>query len=257
VLADCRGFVFDLDGCVWQGSTLLPGAGATLTALHRAGRGVAFLTNNSRATGRDMRAKLHGLGLRWVEHALTPLEILGQVVAERYGPSRVLVIGAPELAAVVAAAGHEVVDVADYRKATVVAVGNDFDLSYERLTAAARAAAAGAPLVTPNVDPRLPIEDGDFLPGCGAIVAAVSAAAGVSPVVVGKPQPPLFRIALTRLGLAPAQAAMVGDSIESDVAGGRGVGMRTVLYAPQGAAAGVADVVVRSWAELARLAGVA
>jgi FMN phosphatase YigB (HAD superfamily) len=50
---------------------------------------------------------------------------------------------------------------------------------------------------------------------------------------------------------------MVGDSIESDVAGGRGVGMRTVLYAPQGAPAGVADVVVRSWAELARLAGVA
>jgi HAD superfamily hydrolase (TIGR01450 family) len=257
VLGDCRGFVFDLDGCVWQGSTLLPGAGDTLTALHRAGRAVAFLTNNSRATGLDMRAKLHGLGLRWVEHALTPLEILGQVVAERYGPSRVLVIGAPELAAVVAAAGHQVVDVADYRKATVVAVGNDFDLSYERLTAAARAAAAGAPLVTPNVDPRLPIEDGDFLPGCGAIVAAVSAAAGVSPVVVGKPQPPLFRIALTRLGLEPAQAAMVGDSIESDVAGGRAIGMRTVLYAPEGAPAGVADVVVRSWAELARVAGVA
>lgn len=256
MLDACRGFVFDLDGCVWQGSTLLPGAGPTLTALHRAGRGVAFLTNNSRATGLDMRDKLQRLGLGWVEHALTPLEILGQVIAERYGPSRVLVIGAPELAAVVAAAGHVVVDVADFRTATVVAVGNDFDLSYERLAAAARAAAAGAPLVTPNVDLRLPIEDGDFLPGCGAIVAAVSAAAGVTPVVVGKPEPPLFRIALRRLGLAPAQAAMVGDSVESDVAGGRAVGMRTVLYAPAGARAGAADVIVRSWADLARLAGV-
>ena len=256
MLADCRGFVFDLDGCVWQGSTLIPGAGETLTALHRAGRGVAFLTNNSRATGAEMCAKLHGLGLSWVEHALTPLEILGQVVAERYGPSRVLVIGAPELAAVVAAAGHEVLGVADFRKATVVAVGNDFDLSYDRLAAAARAAAAGAPLVTPNVDPRLPIENGDFLPGCGALVAAVCAAAGVSPIVIGKPEPPLFRIALRRLGLAPAQAAMVGDSPESDVAGGRGVGMRTVLYAPAGAPAGAADVVVRSWSELARRAGV-
>jgi ribonucleotide monophosphatase NagD (HAD superfamily) len=111
--------------------------------------------------------------------------------------------------------------------------------------------------VTPNVDPRLPIENGDFLPGCGAIVAAVSAAAGVRPVVVGKPEPPLFRIALRRLGVAPGEAAMVGDSVESDVVGGRGAGMRTVLYAPGGAPAGVADVVVRSWAELARLAGVA
>jgi HAD superfamily hydrolase (TIGR01450 family) len=257
VLHDCRGFVFDLDGCVWQGSVLNPGAGETLTALYRAGRGVAFLTNNSRATGDDMTAKLRGLGLDWVEHALTPLEILGQVVAERFGPSRVLVIGAAELAAVVAAAGHEVLGVADYRAATVVAVGNDFELSYERLAAAARAAAAGAPLVTPNVDPRLPIENGDFLPGCGAIVAAVSAAAGVTPVVVGKPQPPLFRIALRRLGLAPAEAAMVGDSVESDVAGGRAVGMRTVLYAPEGAPPGLADVVVRSWVDLGRLAGVA
>jgi len=217
---------------------------------------VAFLTNNSRARSEDVRTKLRRLGLAWAEHTLTPLEILGEVIAERFGPSRVLVIGAPELEAVVAAAGHRLVSVADFRTATVVAVGNDFDLSYERLGAAARAAAAGAPLVTPNVDPRLPIENGDFLPGCGAIVAAVSAAAGVAPIVVGKPEPPLFRIALERLGVAAAQAAMVGDSVESDVAGGRRVGMRTVLYAPAGAAPGAADVVVRSFAELARLAGV-
>ena len=256
MLADCRGFVFDLDGCVWQGSTLNPGAQETLTALHRAGRGVAFLTNNSRARGADVRAKLHGLGLPWVEHALTPLEILGQVVAERFGPSRVLVIGAPELADVVARAGHEVIGVADFRKATVVAVGNDFDLSYERLGAAARAVAAGCPLVTPNVDARLPIENGDFMPGCGAIVAAVSAAGGAAPIVVGKPEPPLFRIALARLGLAPEQAAMVGDSVESDVAGGRRAGMRTVLYAPDGGAPGAADVVIRSFAELRVLASV-
>jgi HAD superfamily hydrolase (TIGR01450 family) len=257
VLADCRGFVFDLDGCVWQGDTLNPGAAETLTALHRAGRGVAFLTNNSRARGRDARDKLRRLGLGWAEHALTPLEILGQVIAERFGPSRVLVIGAQELADVVAEAGHQIVAVRDFRKATVVAVGNDFDLSYDRLAAAARATAAGAPLVTPNVDPRLPIEDGDFLPGCGAIVAAVTAAAGVSPIVVGKPEPPLFRIALGRLGLEPGAAAMVGDSVESDMAGGRRVGMRTVLYAPEGSAPlGAADVVVRSFAELAGLAGV-
>jgi 4-nitrophenyl phosphatase len=256
VLVDCRGFVFDLDGCVWQGDTLNPGASTTLTALHRAGRGVAFLTNNSRARARDVRDKLHRLGLPWVQHTLTPLEILGQVIAEHFGPSRVLVIGAPELVDVVREAGHEIVAVPDFRKATVVAVGNDFDLTYERLGAAARAAAAGAPLVTPNVDMRLPIEDGDFLPGCGAIVAAVSGAAGVKPIVVGKPEPPLFRIALARLGIAAREAAMVGDGVESDIAGGRRAGMHTVLYAPDGASPDGADVVVRSFADLARQAGV-
>jgi HAD superfamily hydrolase (TIGR01450 family) len=256
VLASLRAFVFDLDGCVWQGERLNPGAAETLTALAARGRGVAYLTNNSRATGAEMSAKLRRLGVAPTEHALTPLEILGGVIAERYGPSRVLVIGSPELAAVVKSAGHTLVDVKAWREASVVAVGNDFELTYERLTAASRAAAAGAPLVTPNVDPRLPLEDGDFLPGCGAIVAAVAAAAGVAPVVVGKPEPPLFRIALRRLGVAPHESAMVGDSVTSDIAGARAVGMRTVLYAPEGAVAGDADVVVRSFAELARLAGV-
>jgi HAD superfamily hydrolase (TIGR01450 family) len=256
VLEGLRGFVFDLDGCVWQGERLNPGAAETLAALQHAGRGVAYLTNNSRARGADVTAKLRRLGVTPSEHALTPLEILGDVVTERWGRSRVLVIGAPELAAVVEGAGHTIVSVTAWRDATVVAVGNDFDLSYERLAAAARAAAAGAPVITPNVDPRLPLEDGDFLPGCGAIVEAVCVAAGVRPVVVGKPEPPLFRIALERLGCRPQEAAMVGDSVTSDVAGGRAVGMRTVLYAPDGGAVDAADVVVRSFAELARVAGI-
>ena len=257
VLAGIRGFVFDLDGCVWNGSVLNPGAGETLAALHRAGRGLAFLTNNSRATGDDVRRRLHGLGVTIAEHALTPLEIIGEVIARRWGRSRVLVIGAAELADVIARAGHEIVAVNDYRRATVVAVGNDFDLTYERLTAAARAAAGGAPLVTPNLDPRLPLEGGEFLPGCGVIVEAVALAAGVRPIVVGKPEPPLFRMALERLGVEPAAAAMVGDSVPSDIAGARAVGMRTVLYAPHGGAPGEADLVVRSFAELAAAAGIA
>jgi HAD superfamily hydrolase (TIGR01450 family) len=255
-LATLRGFVFDLDGCVWSGDVLNPGANETLTALHRSGRALAFVSNNSRATGTDLRERLHRLGVTVAEHVLTPLEIIGEVIRERCGPSRVLAIGAPEMGAVIARAGHELVDVKDYRAATVVAVGNDFDLSYERLTAAARAAARGAPLVTPNIDPRLPIEGGDFLPGCGSVVQAVAVAAGVRPIVVGKPEPPLFRMALERLGLAAGATAMVGDSIPSDIRGARAVGMPTVLYAPGGAPADAADVVVASFAELARLVGV-
>jgi 4-nitrophenyl phosphatase len=265
VLAGLRGFVFDLDGCVWNGNVLNPGAGETLAALDAAGRRLAFISNNSRATGAELCGRLRGLGVSVAvpEHVLTPLDIIGRVIADGYGPSRVLVMGAEQLARAVARGGHEILDMKRYRDATVVVVGNDFDLSYERLTAAARAAAAGAPIVTPNVDPRLPIEAGDFLPGCGAIVQAVSVAAARPIVVVGKPDPPLFRIALERLGLTAAEAAMVGDSVASDIRGGHGVGMPTVLYAPAGAAGaslaraeGEADVVVASFAELARRAGV-
>jgi HAD superfamily hydrolase (TIGR01450 family) len=256
-LARLSGFVFDLDGCVWNGGVLNPGARETLAALAAAGKRLAFLTNNSRETGDGVRDRLHALGVGVARHVLTPLEILGQVIGERWGPSRVLAIGAAEMAQVIAAAGHALVAVADWRRATVVAVGNDFDLTYERLTAACRAAAATGALVTPNLDPRLPIEGGDFLPGCGAIVRAVALAAGVEPVVVGKPEPPLFRIALARLGLPAASVAMVGDSVPSDMRGGRRAGMVTVLYAPDGppAPAGDAwDAHVRSFEELARRA---
>lgn len=257
MLAALQGFVFDLDGCVWNGNVLNPGAADVLDRLARAGRRVAFLSNNSRATGAELRERLHALGVTMARHVLTPLDIIGPAIADRWGRSRVLVIGAREMADAIAAAGHDIVDPKDWPEATVVAVGNDFDLTYERLTAAARAAARGAPLVTPNLDPRLPIEGGDFLPGCGAIVHAVAVSAGVRPVVVGKPEPPLFEIALQRLGLEAHAVAMVGDSIPSDMRGARAVGMVTVFYAPTGDVRSPdVDVRVGSFAELGALAAV-
>ena len=255
-LREMRGLVFDLDGCVWTGDVLTPGASEVLALIRRQGKGLCFLTNNSRARARTMQAKLERLGVQAKEaEVLTPLEILGEVVAQRWGPSRVLAIGGPELAAVLVEAGHTLVRLDAYREATVVVVGNDFDFSYERLTAAARAVDAGAAFVTPNIDPRLPMEDGQFLPGCGAIVEAVASAAGARPIVIGKPEPPLFELALQRMGLTVDDAAMVGDSIDSDVRGARRVGMTAVLFAPKGGPDGVAHYMVKSMPQLKRLLG--
>src|SRR5262249_24588865 len=146
--------------------------------------------------------RLHALGVVVAQHVLTPLEIIGEVITERWSQSRVLVMGAREMEDVIAQAGHTIVDFKDWPRATVVAGGNDFELTYQRLTVAPPPPAATGRLVAPNVDPRLPVEGGAFLPGCGAIVAAVAVAAGdVEPVIVGKPEPPLFRMALERLGL--------------------------------------------------------
>jgi HAD superfamily hydrolase (TIGR01450 family) len=255
-LREMRGFVFDLDGCVWTGEVLIPGAAEVLGLIRQQGKGLCFLTNNSRARARTMQAKLGRLGVEAKEaEVLTPLEILGEVVAQRWGRSRVLVIGGPELAEVLVDAGHTVIPIEAARDATVVVVGNDFDFTYERLTAAARAVAAGAAFLTPNIDPRLPMEDGQFLPGCGAIVEAVATAAGVRPIVIGKPEPPLFELALSRMGLTVDEAAMVGDSVDSDVRGARRVGMTAVLFAPKGGPDGVAHYMVKSMAQLRRLLG--
>lgn len=249
-----RGFVFDLDGCVWTGDILVPGAAEVLALLRQQGRRVSFLTNNSRARSATMQAKLERLGVdAAVADVLTPLEILGEVIATRWGISRVLAIGGPELEAAVLDGGHTLVAVDRYGEATVVVVGNDFAFSYERLTAASRAIAAGAAFVTPNLDPRLPLEGGDFLPGCGAVVEAVAAASGARPVVIGKPEPPLFELALGRMELRAEEAAMVGDSVDSDIRGARRVGMTAILFAPDGGLDGVAHFMVKSMAQLKRL----
>lgn len=255
-LREMRGFVFDLDGCVWTGEVLTAGAAEVLALIRRQGKALCFLTNNSRARARTMQTKLVRLGVEAKEHeVLTPLEILGEVVSQHWGPSRVLAIGGPELAEVLVEAGHRLVPIDASRDATVVVVGNDFEFNYERLTAAARAVAAGAAFLTPNIDPRLPLENGEFLPGCGAIVEAVATAAGLRPLVVGKPEPPLFELALQRMGLGVDEAAMVGDSVDSDVRGARRVGMTAVLFAPKGGPDGVAHYMVKSMAQLRRLLG--
>src|SRR5260370_5847282 len=189
-LREMRGLVFDLEGCVWTGDVLTPGAAQVLALIRQQGKSLCFLTNNSRARARTMQAKLVRLGVEAKEHeVLTPLEILGEVVTERWGLSRVLAIGGPELAEVLVEAGHRLVPIDRSRDATVVVVGNDFDFSYERLTAPARAVAGGAALLTPNIHPRLPMEHGEFLAGCGAIVEAVATAAGPRPVRGGQAEP--------------------------------------------------------------------
>jgi HAD superfamily hydrolase (TIGR01450 family) len=249
-----RGFVFDLDGCIWTGDVLVPGAADVLALLREQGRRVSFLTNNSAARSAGIQAKLERLGVQAAkDEVLTPLEILGEVITARWGPSRVLAIGGEELAAALREGGHELVPPDRHREAQVVVVGRDAGFTYERLTAAARAIAAGAHFVTPNLDPRLPLEGGDFLPGCGAVVESVAAAAGMRPLVIGKPEPPLFELALSRMEMGADAAAMVGDSVDSDVRGARRVGMTAILFAPDGGPDGVAHFMVKSMPQLRRM----
>jgi ribonucleotide monophosphatase NagD (HAD superfamily) len=153
---------------------------------------------------------------------------------------------------VLEAAGHTVVGFEDWRRAGVVAVGNDPLFDFGRLRAASRAVAAGAALFTVNLDPRLPVAPGEFDPGCGALTEAVAVAGGARPVVVGKPHAPIFEMALERLGCPAPEAMMVGDSLTTDVAGGRAAGMVTVWVDPAGERRepAPADVVVRDLAEL-------
>ena len=252
-LRSLRAFIFDLDGCVYTGNTLVPGVQAFLQELREKDRRILFLTNNSREAGEELQAKLARLGiLATREEILSAVEIVGPLIRDRFGPSPILVIGGETLRRLLAEAGHSLVPLEAYGEARVVVLGHDFDFDYQKLTAASRAVASGAAFLAVNVDPRLPVEDGEFYPGCGTLAEAVAAASGVKPEVVGKPMPHIFRVALHRLGVPADEAAMVGDSLTSDVQGAQAVGLKTIWLAPPGAALGDVrpDLTIRDFTEV-------
>ena len=255
-LAGLRGFAFDLDGCIWAGTTLLPGAAELVRALREAGRRVVFVTNSSRELAAGLAERLTHLGIPTpAGDVLAALELLGETIRRRVGTVRVLGLGTTELRLVLEGAGHAVLDVPAWREAQAVAVGNDPAFDFARLRAASRAVAAGAAFFTVNLDPRLPVAPGEFDPGCGALAEAIAVAGGARPVVVGKPHRPIFEMALERLGCRPSEAAMVGDSLATDVAGGRGAGMFAIWLdaTGDGDGEGRADLTVRSLEELREL----
>jgi 4-nitrophenyl phosphatase len=256
LLRDLRGFAFDLDGTIWEGPALLPGAADIVAELRIAGLGVVFASNCSRSGSSLLSRRLSELGITATPgEILTPFDLVGGEVKRRIGPVPVLVIGTEDLSHVLSSAGHTPVPIERWEEAKAVVVGVDLDFSYERLRAAARAIASGAAFFAVNLDHRFPVGPGLFDPGCGALAAAIAVAAAATPVAIGKPEPTLFRVAIERLGCPSRQAAMIGDSQSSDIEGGRAAGMFTVWLDPanEGPKPTCADLKVRDLHELHKL----
>jgi 4-nitrophenyl phosphatase len=232
-LRDLRGFALDLDGTVWEGPRLLPGAVELVEDLRGARIGVLFASNSSRHASGVLRNRLAGLGIvASSEEMLAALDLAGEDVHQRMGAVRALSIGTDELDEILSACGHTVIRDKNWMEAQAVVVGIDPDFSYDRLRVAARAVAAGAAFFAVNMDSRYPVGPDEFDPGCGSLAEAIATASGNRPIPIGKPEPTFFRVATERLGCPPHQAAMVGDSTASDMIGGRAAGMFTIWVNP-------------------------
>lgn len=222
-----RNYLFDLDGCIWFGRRLAPGAAQLIGNLRECGLKAYFLTNISGAGSTKVAEKLNELGIDAdPESVLAPLDVAARHPALA-GRSQAFVIGTNEVREVLAAAG--ILPVTHSEDIDIVLVGRDPELTYRQLAQAAQILDRGGKLLALNLDLRVPSHDGGFVPGNGAIVAALTAATGAKPEVIGKPSTFFFREALKTFGVAPAETAMVGDSIDSDIAGGVSVGLVTVL----------------------------
>jgi HAD superfamily hydrolase (TIGR01457 family) len=222
-------YLLDMDGVIYRGNELLPGARHFMRWLEETGRPYLFLTNNSTAGPVGIAAKMTALGLPTPPDRIVSAGVAAAHAAARHHPGgRALVLGSPALMALVAEAGCQVVDALAPALPDVVVVGLDREISYARLAAAQRALLGGATFIAVNRDPVLPVEHG-MEPGAGAIVAAVEVSSGVAPQVIGKPEPAIVQVALEQLGARPAETLLIGDGLALDIPAGERAGVDTVL----------------------------
>ena len=224
-LARKRAVLFDLDGCIWFGDRLADGAADLVRDLRASGRSVGFVTNISSGRARHIAEKLSRLGVPASEHdVLMPVEALAAHPRMRDRP-RTFVIGQEDLRAAV----RELTEVVTGpERAELVLLSRDPNLRYDDLADALQPLLRGAPLLALNVDLRVPVQNGRILPGAGALAAALTAAAGIEAEVVGKPSRFFLDTALRRFRVVREESIMVGDTLDSDVAGGRAAGLTTV-----------------------------
>ncbi len=223
------GLLIDLDGVVWIGREMVPGAVEALSSLLAAGKEIVFVTNNSVKQPSAYAARLREAGIDTAnDRVLTGGAATAQLVAERVGTGgTVFVIGAPGFKETVAAAGLKLLDGEAAWSADAVVVSAHREFDYAELLIATKALQAGAALFGTSRDPTLPMPGGAW-PGTGATLAAVETASGKHAETAGKPEPYLFNQARALIPKAN-RVAMVGDRLASDIEGGRRAGLITVL----------------------------
>jgi NagD protein len=220
-----HGFLIDMDGVIYRGKQLIPGADRFIASLLDRGIPFAFLTNNSQRTRRDVVRRLAGMGICVEErHIFTCAMATARFLASQKPGGTAFVIGEGGLLQALHKNGYAIVD--DDPDYVVVGEGRTFNM--EIVEAAVRMILKGSKLVATNIDPNCPTAHG-LRPGCGAIVAMLETATGLAAFSVGKPSPVMMRAARKELGLATAETIMIGDTMETDILGGVNLGYRTVL----------------------------
>jgi len=234
--------IFDLDGVIYRGGHAVPGAAELVGGLRARGVLLRYATNNSTATRAAYVERLAGFGIEASADELVTSTSATIAYLHAHLPQvrRLLAVGALGMLDELHHAGFVVTAAADAapnhydgsrlaNRYDAVIAGLDQEFDYRRLAAAASAIREGAVFIATNADLRYPTARG-FLPGAGAMVAAIQAAAGAEPpLVIGKPEPGMFVTALEETGTPPDEAVVVGDNPDADMVAASRAGIRSIL----------------------------
>lgn len=252
-IASKKGFICDMDGVIYHGNRILPGVPEFVEYLQKENKSFLFLTNSSERSPMELRLKLQRMGLDVSEdHFYTSALATAHFLATQKPGCTAYVIGEPGLMNALYEAGIVMNDVnPDY-----VVVGETRNYNYESIIRAVRLVFGGAKLIGTNPDLTGPSEQG-IIPACRALMAPIEMTTGQSAYFLGKPNPLMMRTALKILGVAPEDAVIVGDRLDTDIVAGIESEIETALvlsgvtsvldiskfpYAPDYIYSGVGDI---------------
>ncbi|PAF33628.1 TIGR01457 family HAD-type hydrolase [Paenibacillus sp. 7516] len=220
-----KAYLIDLDGTLYHGRHRIEGADKLIQTLNEQAVPYLFVTNNSSRTPQGVADHLNEMGIpAKASQVCTSAVSAAEYVAEESPGAKVACIGEAGLLQAIDEAGLQRTE----EKPEYVIQGIDREFSYQKLTKALRWINDGAKSILTNPDLQLPSDDG-LTPGAGTIGAAIEAATGVSPTVIGKPSSIIMKSAIDRLNLRADEVAVIGDNMRTDIAAGAAAGCETLL----------------------------
>lgn len=215
-----------MDGVIYHGNTLLPGVREFVDWMYATNKQFLFLTNSSERAPRELSTKLARMGLEVDEsHFYTSALATAAFLKSQCPGGSAYVIGEPGLMNAIYEAG---LTMNDYNPDYVV-FGETRSMSYEKIEKAVKLVQNGAKLIGTNSDLTGPSDAGLIMPACRALISPITMTTGVNAYYIGKPNPLIMRHALKTLGVHRAEAAIIGDRMDTDIVAGIESELDTVL----------------------------
>jgi len=221
-----KGFIFDLDGTVYRGDQLIPGADGVIRLLRENKRKVVFLSNKPLETREDYASKLTRLGIpTQPDEVINSTFVMVHYLKKNAPQARLFVIGEVPFIEELKRTGYTITDEPKEIDYVIVAFDRTFD--YRKLNIAFQAIKLGAHFIATNPDRTCPVEGGE-IPDCAGMIAAIEAVTEKKvEVIVGKPSPIMIQAVLDVIGLRPEECILIGDRLETDIKMGKDSGIAT------------------------------
>ncbi len=214
-IQDIEYFVLDMDGTIYLGERVIPGARDLLNYFEQKGIHYCFFTNNSSRSPKDYIAKLERLGFCSHPTVITSGDVTADYLLKHYGPNpRAYVVGTEPLVEQLTQAG---IRCENTFKPDCVVVGFDTTFDFSKATRAVELLREGIPFIATNVDAVCPLEDNKVLPDCASICAMLTYATGCKPKFIGKPFAETAAYIQRSTKLPAKKIAVIGDRLYTDM----------------------------------------